>query len=157
MSAQRFETRLHSLIKDELAAAIRLRALLDGEQQALAGHAHEDLAATLDSKQRQLILQQELAERRNALLQAEGFAVDSDGVHACLDTCSEETRASWDELMQVISSCQQRNRANGALVELSRRNTQRALDVLTGRTANPVYDAAGSAGHGNGGHTIGKA
>jgi len=153
--------RLHLLLTEEIECAVRLEALLEAEGDALNGRDTATVERLVQDKQALLQTFESLETRRNGLVATAGFSRDRAGLEACIAGCDEQGRLGriWSELMDHVRWCQQLNRRNGAVVDISRRHVQQALTLLRGQTpVTPLYSPAGSTqGAGIPGRTLAKA
>ncbi|HSH28830.1 MAG TPA: flagellar protein FlgN [Thiohalobacter sp.] len=88
-----------------------------------------------------------------SLLSRAGHGSDRDGIEACIARCdhSGDLADRWAQLLQSLQQCQERNRHNGAAIEVHRRHTRSALATLRGESTDPSTYAA--SGHTDSAHT----
>lgn len=135
------------LLTEELQYAIRLEALLTAEGDALTGRDIERVEGLVREKQTLLQAFEDLEVRRHEQVAAAGFSADRAGLEDCIAWCDSQGRLArlWSELMVHIRQCQQLNRRNGAVVDVSRRHVQQTLTLLRGQApATALYSPAGS-------------
>jgi flagellar biosynthesis/type III secretory pathway chaperone len=138
-----FQKLMASLVTEADTAA-ELLALLEKEAHALASR---DTQAILDLCLRKQCLAERLAEgetMRHRCLEGSGLPRDLPTLEAALKAAGATTVASaCQHLGQLATTCAERNRRNGALVEGRLRHVRRALEVITGHT--PAVELYGPA------------
>ncbi|MAT64211.1 MAG: hypothetical protein CMN57_01025 [Gammaproteobacteria bacterium] len=144
-----------------------LKELFDREQHTLTA-LNRILAAELEALQARDTAALEQAARDKAgrmqelegmerdlatLLTRAGYGSDRDGIETCIARCdhSGDLSGRWSRLLQSLQQCQERNRHNGAAIEIHRRHTRSALAVLRGESPDPATYAA--SGHTDSTHT----
>lgn len=123
-----------------------LGEILNQEHAALCARSLEGIGELIEQKKTRMDSLQNLDLHRQALVQSAGFAPDEAGMQACLYWCdtSGDLLQRWKDLLAEVAECQRQNQINGAAIELSRIQVQRALAVLRGQTGEQLYDPSGA-------------
>ncbi len=132
---------LAGLLQEQFALARQLLELLSREERAIAGRqvglleeiAREKLAL---GEQLETLTRNFLAEIRRL-----GHTPDAAGVEACLGQGPHYRQ--WQELLDLLRRCQERNQLHGGLIAATRSFNIRLLELLQGREPTPTYGAGG--------------
>ncbi|BAZ93841.1 flagellar biosynthesis/type III secretory pathway chaperone [Thiohalobacter thiocyanaticus] len=133
---QLFDREQHTLTALNRILATELEALQAQDTAALEQAARDkaERMQELEGMERDL----------SALLSRAGYGSDRDGIETCIARCdhSGDLAGRWTQLLQSLQQCQERNRHNGAAIEIHRRHTRSALAVLRGESPDPATYAA---------------
>jgi flagella synthesis protein FlgN len=139
---------VHEMLKRDLHAAERLKALLSQERTLLQERNHEALSTVITEKNAHLTLLAGHAKERAALLEAIKLKDDPDSWQAFLNTdpALRSLIPLWQELRDNIKQCNELNNHNGKLVARSQQTLKKLIDLMRGKTPTAgLYDAQGSA------------
>jgi flagella synthesis protein FlgN len=129
--------RFHHLIQNEKEQVSRLLALLKQEEAALVKRDVDGMEKAVAEKQLVIAELEKLAVERSNVLVVNGFSDDKQGFEGYLSSLDEASSSTvqqqWEELQELLRTCQHQNQANGQILESSRRNTEKALSLLIGR------------------------
>lgn len=124
--------------------------LLDAEHNCLKDSANEGLVAILDNKKK---LSYSIEEHTRAIHKLLLTAGQNNGIYKLQQNLQSSNLDSsrlnlelWQDIERLIAKSKTLNEANGAIIELSRQHSQRALDILRGQAgASPskTYGANG--------------
>ena len=136
---------LARLLSDELSGTRALLEVLGQESNALAADA-EGIARAAARKLELVAQLEQVHNARCELLQRAGVRQDRPSMERLLRLLDEpELTACWRQLREAVQRCRDANLINGAVVELNRQHTRRALDLLRGHTPEAtLYGAAGT-------------
>jgi flagella synthesis protein FlgN len=131
---------LRSVLLGERDTASALLKLLKSERDALTRSDTEVMNAMSAQKQPLLVKLEQLGRQREAILHAEGFSSDKEGMEAFIEN---QTAADAAELNAILKSlrlaahgCRENNQINGGIVNVNRQYLQKAMSILRGRDAN---------------------
>ena len=146
MDPRHCRAEITDLLDRLLAGTRELGEILVSEHAALCARSLEGIGALIERKKARMEDLQNLDLQRQALVQSAGFAPDEAGMQACLHWCDTggTLLQRWQDLLTEVAECQRQNQINGAAIELSRTQVQRALAVLRGQTGEQLYDPNGS-------------
>lgn len=141
---------ISELLRHELALCQVLHQALLAEFEALKKRDDVSEFAEVIEQKHACVAQLETNEKGLfTLISAAGFDQTKQGLQAFLDSIDSRHDAfaikpAWTELRTLIVECQRQNQVNGRILNISLINTQQALNLLSGRDANPsVYDNHG--------------
>jgi flagellar biosynthesis/type III secretory pathway chaperone len=140
---------LETLLEGEHSTTARLLEALREEHQALVRRDMTALDHAVNKKSQQVAELEMLGRERDAALNAAGHAAGREGIESWLSRQPHgAAKKLWQELQNLLLRCQRQNLSNGAIVETSRRYTQRALSLLQGQSAEPAlyYGPSGASG-----------
>jgi flagella synthesis protein FlgN len=131
---------LRSVLLGERDTASALLKLLKSERDALTRSDTEVMNAMSAQKQPLLVKLEQLGRQREAILHAEVFSSDKEGMEAFIEN---QTAADAAELNAILKSlrlaahgCRENNQINGGIVNVNRQYLQKAMSILRGRDAN---------------------
>jgi len=135
-----------------------LSVLLKKEREALAQDKTE--IEKLSALKTQVIGKlEDTSNKRTALLQHAGYAMDKQGMETCIQWC--DTRHTllpkWKKLLDLTLQCRNNNQINGTIIEKSRHSIHQALSILYNQPISSVYGASGQAEDNGLSRTIAKA
>jgi flagella synthesis protein FlgN len=138
--------RLHDLLNEAVRDALSLEAVLERETRALSLRDLEKLDDAVVTKHQIAQSLERITREQTALLQAEGFEPDRQGIEACLRVWDQEglMRPLWGRLQDTMERCRRHNQINGGVVQTHQRQVQQALQILRGEDARTeLYDPRG--------------
>ncbi|NMG77564.1 flagellar export chaperone FlgN [Aromatoleum diolicum] len=149
--------RLVQLIDSEAILLRSFLALLEREEALLiAGDADGLLALSKEKTERYHQLQR-IHDDRALLLGRLRRPNTAASIHELCQPLPD-TRARWDEILNLAREAQTRNTLNGKLITERMQNNQAALSVLLNAAQQPqLYDSAGMARPTSGGRHLGSA
>ncbi len=133
-------------LQEEVAEIQRFTDLLKLEQAALSSGNTDELLEFANKKDESAARINHLAEQRNALLAAQGFAPDRPGIEAWCAQNPKETSATtaWGTILTLAREAKELNRLNGELIQLRLQFNSKALEALRGgQTALDLYGPDG--------------
>jgi len=149
---------LARFLDEELQGTEALLQVMGQEADALV--ADPEAVARLAGRKLVLVGQlEELHRARCALLRQAGLEPDRSGVERLLRSLDDpELGQRWQRLRQAVERCRDANLVNGAVVELNRQHTRRALELLRGHAPEAtLYSATGSEQTAGSGRILAKA
>jgi len=146
MSARECRGLLEKNLEDSLANACQLKVVLEDERAALERNDPASLHDAATCKQDCVAKLEELETRRIDLSQSCGFESGANAIRELATWCGGGPAMvkSWQEFLDVASSCSNLNSANGAIILVRRSQIENTLAVLRGGIANS--DTYGSDG-----------
>lgn len=157
MSLQPELQRLVQLIDSEAVLLRGFLAVLEREEALLIAGDADGLVALSQEKTERYHQLQRIHDDRALLL---GRLRRPNTAAAIYELCDPlpDTRARWDEILNLAREAQTRNALNGKLITERMQNNQAALSVLLNAAQQPqLYDAAGMARPTGGGRHLGSA
>ena len=141
MMATTSSKQLHSILQAEQHISAQLLEIMMAERSALM-ESDTDVINTMSEKKQPLVLQlEQLGRQRDALLQADGFSADKDGLAAYIDNQTQQDATALNtilgQLKQTAQDCRENNQINGGIVNVNRQHIQRAMNIFRGREMNP--------------------
>ncbi|HKJ09228.1 MAG TPA: flagellar protein FlgN [Gammaproteobacteria bacterium] len=153
--------RMSPLVEAELACSDALLASLTSEREALATGDVARIQSEATAKAEHVERLETLERQRTELVRQAGYEPsDPSQMEACLHACDPPGTLveTWLSVLERMRRCQAENLINGGIIELSRRNAERALHVLRGEAPDPdVYQSSGNMASANGRRPLGKA
>ncbi len=152
--------RLLTLFDQEIEQADALLSALQDEHEALQQRTASAIDSALTRKTQRLKDFDETERARRQLLRTLQVPDDRAAIGAFLTKQTDNAPAltqRWSRLLSVAAQCRHQNQLNGALVEMQRRQVQRALDVLRGAPESTTYGPTGTAERRGGSHSLAKA
>ena len=136
-----------SLLKDTLAAAEALTAVLADERSALEAEERRALLAAVERKSSCIDRMRDLDVRRAELCVAFGFADNSRPMDDLIDWCDADgsIRSAWNRLLSKAADGASINLTNGAIIRARRQHFESGLNMLRGTT--PGMDTYGHDGN----------
>lgn len=132
------------LLECETEEIVRLGQLLQQEYSALKTNNLAGIESAAYAKQQPLARLETYEQQRNEVLQRANLSSDEIGMQLYLQSADAGIKRLWQQLLTLTAQCRQQNQINAALVELSRRHTQRVLTLLRGQTDHQtLYGPAG--------------
>ena len=135
---------LAGLLDEQIQLAHAMLATLEDEHQALRLGDTESLNAVGARKAELVVELEQLEQERELMLQVDGQPQDP------------ATTQSWQNLLNLMAECRERNEHNGSLVRWRREHVAQALRVLRGEQLE-LYDASGLTGATAGSNPLGEA
>lgn len=131
---------LHSIIQAEQHLSAQLLDIIMAERSALI-ESDADVINQMSEKKQPLVLQlEQLGRQRDALLQADGFTADKDGLSAYIANQAPQDAVvlnnSLEQLKMTAHACRENNQINGGIVNVNRQHIQRAVNIFRGRDVN---------------------
>ncbi len=133
---------------------------LEQEHLALQDLHSKDLEQIVREKQQTTEALEQQVRLHGALLSQMGLAQEKDATSRLIATePSPALSKLWQDIRETAERCQKQNEINGQIIEASRQQTQRAIEVLIPHADNrkPVYGRKGRLHTASGMHIIGKA
>jgi flagella synthesis protein FlgN len=85
---------------------------------------------------------EEFSEQLVRLLESRGLSANAENFSRFM--ADMDLADAWQRSVKLLSDCQQHNALNGGIIEATRANTDRILDILHGHNGNPrLYGASG--------------
>ena len=146
MDPQSCREEITGLLDRLLEGTRELGEILNQEHAALCARSLEGIGQLVEQKKARMEHLQNLDLHRQALVQSAGFAPDEAGMQACLHWCDRggALLQRWKDLLAEVAECQHQNQINGAAIELSRIQVQRALATEHGQGGEQLYDPNGA-------------
>ncbi len=136
---------LNQVVDEQIRVAEAVVAILEVENQALRAGDISSLNEAGAEKADLVVTMEQLEQERELIIQTDSPVRDS------------EHQRRWDQLLQLMTECRDRNERNGELVRSRKEHVARALKVLHGETLE-LYDASGlAAGSTSSTNELGKA
>lgn len=149
---------LASLLARELQVLESFVALLQREQELLAGGATELLTALSAEKSGTARELSRLATARDGELARLGHPTGRSGMDAWITGAGGNGRDEWLRLLDLAARARALNEANGKLIGLQLQHNQQALKVLMAAVDQAVtYGPDGQQKPGGGGRSLGSA
>ena len=130
-----------NLLNGGLQMALRLLDLLINESDTLRERKDPNLLMTIAANKQDVVMQLETFTRQlGQVLATEKLNPSHAGIFDYLDRArtagfeTEKARDAWVNITAVSKKCRTLNEQNGASMELLIRNTQRALQILRGKS-----------------------
>lgn len=137
---------LAKLIEQEVQLMSTLLDVLKNEELVLVENTPEKLETVITEKNALLVEIISLEKQRNQLLTQAGFALDTAGIKAFLDSTPPETRLQekWENLIALSADAKENNRTNGLLINRQMARNQSTLNILQQNdSSSSVYGADG--------------
>jgi len=137
---------LKQTITEEAAVVQQFVDQLKLEQTALSAGDTDNLSTFADQKSMLAVRLGDLAERRNALVAAQGFSPDRKGIEAWCEKHPAELAAAgtWAKILKLASEARELNILNGKLIQLRMNFTAKALEALqAGKNSLDLYGPDG--------------
>ena len=128
---------LNQVVDEQIRVAEAVLEILDLENQALQQGDIDQLNFAGEKKAGLVITMEHLEQERELIVRSGETTVEAGHRHR------------WDQLLELMAECKNRNERNGELVRSRREHVARALKVLHGE-ALELYDASGLAASGTG-------
>ena len=133
----------------QIEACRAMVEMLEKEHTALEGRDAESIQTTSEAKNAVLDRINTLDSTRNQILSSLSISQDGSGMARFIKQFDPSSSGGlltlWTELHELAERCQKLNQINGTVIELSRRNAQRAMDIISGRSATDSgYDPEGN-------------
>ena len=129
------------LLNNGLMAAQRLLELLQAEAEILSKKVDaEALLQVVDNKREVVVLLEEFSKQLGQVLATEKLAADHQGIAAYLSKAESigievgVSRSCWSNITALSKKCRTLNEQNGAGIDLLSRHTQRALQIIKGKS-----------------------
>jgi len=142
---------LQQLIQGEKELVANLLELLKHEEQVLVKRDVDGIEKAVAAKQLIISELEKLAVERSNVLKNNGCSDDKEGFEGYLSQLDERTSTAleqeWEQLQELLKSCQDQNQVNGHILDSSRRNTEKALSLLVGKGEEGdtrLYDEKGA-------------
>ncbi|RKZ88486.1 MAG: flagellar protein FlgN [Gammaproteobacteria bacterium] len=131
---------LQKVLQAEQYTASQLLEILTAEREALM-KSESDVIEKMTANKHPLTVQlEQLGRQREAILQAEGFSADKDGLEAFIanqnDVVAQQLQSLLKQLRETAYACRDNNQINGGIVNVNRQYLHRAMSVLRGRDMN---------------------
>lgn len=130
-----------SLLSNGLKTSQQLLDLLNSESESLAQKTDPALLSLIASNKKAVVDQLELFSKQlGQILATERLAVGHDGVQLYLSKAQAAgmqtgySRTCWANITAVSKKCRTINEQNGASIELLSRHTERAIQILKGKS-----------------------
>jgi flagella synthesis protein FlgN len=131
---------LQSILQTEQQLSEQLLAIMMAERDALINSDIDTINAMSEKKQPLVLQLEQLGRQRDAILQAEGFTADKEGLSAYISNQTPqdaERLASMIENLKITArKCRENNHINGGIVNVNRQHLQRAMNIFRGRDIN---------------------
>lgn len=139
-----------------------LLGLLKTEATVLAESNLHDLERIAIAKQELAVQVNQQVQLHNLLLREWGLPETREGTDQLIRWVENHTphvRELWAEVKKLAADCRHQNDINGQMVEMARRNTEKAIEVIAYRqeSKKPVYGRSGQLRAATGSQTLGKA
>jgi flagella synthesis protein FlgN len=129
------------LLNNGLMAAQRLLELLHGEADILSKKVDPEALTLMVAKKKEVVvLLEEFSKQLGQVLATEKLTADHSGIEQYLLKAQlaginiGESRGSWANITALSKKCRTLNEQNGAGIELLSRHTQRALQIVKGKS-----------------------
>ncbi|MGD0960145.1 MAG: flagellar protein FlgN [Methylomonas sp.] len=130
-----------TLLIDGLAATQSLLDLLHSEAESLARKTDPRLLTSIADRKKEVVSKiEQFAKQLGQVLATEKLLVNHDGIDYYLTKAQGaginigDARAHWANITALSKKCRTLNEQNGACIELLSRHTQRALQILKGKS-----------------------
>ncbi len=122
------------IIDDSVQQALRLKASLVHERQALEDRDLDAIEQSLDNKNACVAALHDLDQRRDTLCQSLGFPSGDEQMTALIAWCDEGNLVDnrWLDLMSIAAQSSDLNMTNGAIVRIRQHHFESSLSVLRG-------------------------
>lgn len=152
---------LLDVMRRELVACDELLKVLQEENRILGQRKAEGLEEVVSNKKDQLSRIEELAAQQNQTIQSLGHTPDKEGIKQLLAAAPQnmagELDQTWQKLQSLLIEMRDLNLANGKLLEGNRRQAERVLDIILGKSDKvTTYDQAGATTTRRGPHSYAK-
>ena len=130
----------------EAVAVQQFVSLLKLEQTSLSNGNIDNLPDFAEQKNKFSVHLNSLAEQRNAVLTAQGFAADRAGIETWCTKHPEEqnARKAWQKILSLAAEARELNRLNGELIQMRLQYISKALEAL--QSGNKSLDLYGPDG-----------
>lgn len=121
-------------LQTEADAVARFADLLRQEQNTLAIGDVDALTPLIEQKNSVAAELTACAQRRNALLAAEGLTPDRTGIEAwcALHPANTDVSAAWSRILLLARDAHELNRVNGELIQIRMQHNAQGLEALLG-------------------------
>jgi flagellar biosynthesis protein FlgN len=131
---------LQKVLQAEQYTASQLLDILTAERQALMKSESDTIEKMTANKQPLTVQLEQLGRQREAILQANGFSADKEGLEAFIanqnDVEAQQLQGLLEQLRDTAHACRDNNQINGGIVNVNRQYLHRAMSVLRGRDIN---------------------
>ena len=131
---------LQKILQAEQYTASQLLEILTAERDALMKSESDTIEKMTANKQPLTVQLEQLGRQREAILQAEGFSADKEGLEAFIanqnDVEAHQLQSLLEQLRITAHACRDNNQINGGIVNVNRQYLYRAMSVLRGRDMN---------------------
>ena len=140
--------KLLQTLEQDLALAVRLKALLQEEKQRLEQRQYPAYQQVVQDKT-QLLLQLDQADNeRKQLMETMGFNADRTGFMAFLafvpSSWKDKFLQLWESLSDIMNTCARLNKINGKILAHSQNAIERLMVIIRGAGNQPaIYQANG--------------
>lgn len=137
ITANECYSRVGKILSESLHHALALREILQEERAALETTDTTSLNTTCVKKQMCVNSLEALEAERVEIFIACGFASDTDDMKSLAMWCDDDSLllSSWEHLLEVISTCNQLNSTNGAIIHVRQEQIRNSLSLLRNGTA----------------------
>ncbi|MEE4280175.1 MAG: flagellar protein FlgN [Halieaceae bacterium] len=149
-------TALTDLLEAELATLKSLAGALDREHAALLKGTAEEIEAAVGDKNRAVAAHREQQEQRLRWM-SEAALPSSTSLTELAAGAGEPLETHLQQLVELATACQERNRQNGGLIVKQEQRTRQALGVLRREEGGDLYSLSGARDHSSESRIIGKA
>jgi flagellar biosynthesis/type III secretory pathway chaperone len=150
---------LLEILTAEVEQAGQMLEVLQLERKAVRGRDLPGIERAATEKERLATILEELSARQTVLMRAAGIAPQnlSSSQMAAGEEIEPLSRA-WQDLIALLTECQQQNRVNGGVIAASQRFARDMLSALRGApAASPVYGRSGHAHQADEGESLATA
>ncbi|MEE9343543.1 MAG: flagellar protein FlgN [Gammaproteobacteria bacterium] len=151
---------LSKILRSQITCSGQLVETIQDEQAALARRDINALEAITRIKLELTERIEQLELDRNNLLKSLGYTENPDGMNELLTTLDDASglKAAWQQVLENIRICRDKNLTNGAVLELGRRQAEYALSILRQQhEPHETYGAEGQKATAFGNRELGKA
>lgn len=154
-----FNEQLKEYLKQDLDNLNQLDQVLSLEKQQLVARDHQALESSARLKDELIKQIQARAKQKAALLAKSGLNIKPGEVTQALEKFGDtELSKLWQDSVEKLQHCKDRNAVNGKIVSLALSRTQRLMGIIRGQSAAPsLYGQQGTTHKVSGSHMLGKA
>lgn len=141
------------ILGSTLSSVQKLFELLNRESESLILKSDPATLSLIVANKKEVVVELELYSKQlGQVLATEKLAADHDGIQQYLNIAQSagihisDCRACWSNITALLKKCRTLNDQNGASIDLLSRHTQRAIQILKGKSQTTnTYGPDGSA------------